>query len=494
MSLIPLQLPPGVHRNGTDFESSNRWRESSLVRWHDGSMRPVGGWTSRDASGDSISGICRGMLAWIDNSSETQLVLGTHTNLYAVTPSGITSDITPTGFISGVGSSVENTGYGGNYYGIDNYGDERAGTGVYGEVTSWSLDTWGENLLGCTSKDGKIYEWSLNSATPAAVVTNAPLYNRAMVVTEERFVFALGAGGNPRKVAWCNKEDNTDWTPSATNEAGDMELQTQGQIMCGIRMRGRTLILTDQDAHMATYSGPPYVYGFERVGTACGIASRKSLVAVDEGAFWMGHKGFYTFNGSVATELKCDVLDYVFDDINRDQITKSHAVHNSQHGEVWFFYPSANSNEIDRYVSLDYKEGHWSTGELDRTAAVDRGVFAHPIWADASNNLYNHETGHTHGSVKPYAESGPISLGNGDTVMKVNSLIPDEKTQGEVKVTFKTRFYPNEAEVAHGPFTLSNPTSVRFTGRQVRLRVEGVGNDNWRSGVMRIDARTGGRR
>ena len=494
MSLIPLQLPPGVYRNGTDFESSNRWKEASLVRWHDGSMRPVGGWTVRETSGSTFSGICRCMLAWVDNSSDTHLAIATNTNLYSVTPSGLVSDITPSGFVTGIGTSVQNTGYGGNYYGLANYGDPRAESGVYGEATSWSLDTWGEYLIGCSSKDGKIYEWALNSAVIATVIANAPLYNRAIVVTEERFVFALGAGGNPRKVAWCDRENNTVWTASATNEAGDFELQTQGQIMCGIRMRGRTLILTDQDAHIASYSGPPFVYGFERVGTACGIASRKAIVAVDEGAFWMGHKGFYTFNGSVATEIKCDVLDYVFDDINRDQMTKAHAVHNSQHGEVWFFYPSADSNENDRYVSLDYKEGHWSTGALDRTAAVDRGVFSTPIWCDSGSNLYNHETGHTHGSVKPYAESGPISLGNGDTVMRVNNLIPDENTQGEVKVTFKTRFYPNDAEQTHGPYTLSNPTDVRFTGRQIRMKVEGVGNKNWRSGIMRIEARPGGKR
>jgi len=494
MSLIPLQLPPGVHRNGTEFESSNRWRDGSLVRWHDGSMRPVGGWTVRETTGDSISGVCRGMMAWIDNGSGVNLSMGTSTNLYVITPSGIVSDITPTGFITGEGDSVENTGYGGNYYGIKNYGDARPNSGVFGEATSWSLDTWGEYLVGCTSKDGKIYEWSLDSAIPAAVVANAPLYNRAIIVTEERFLLALGAGGNPRKVAWCDREDNTLWIPDFENEAGDMELQTQGAIMCGVNIRGRTLILTDQDAHTATYSGPPYVYGFERVGTACGISSRKAIAAIDEGAFWMGHKSFYTFNGSVAQEIKCDVLDYVFDDINRDQITKVHAVHNSQHGEVWWFYPSASSNENDRYVALDYKEGHWSIGTLDRTAGVDRGVYSSPIWCDASGDLYNHETGHTHGADKPYAESGPISLGNGDKIMKVTNLIPDEETQGEVKVTFKTRMYPNDTESTHGPFALTNPTGVRFTGRQMRLKVEGVANENWRSGVMRIEARTGGKR
>jgi hypothetical protein len=315
-----------------------------------------------------------------------------------------------------------------------------------------------------------------------------------VLVTEERFVFALASGGNPRKIQWSDREDNTVWTASATNEAGDFELQTQGQIMCGVRMRGRSLILTDQDAHISTYQGPPFVYGFERVGTACGVASRKSAVAVDEGAFWMGHKAFYTFNGSVATEIKCDVLDYVFDNLNRNQISKVYAVHNSQFGEIWWFYPSGSSKENDSYVTLDYKEGHWTIGSLGRTACVDRGVFDNPIWSDASGNLLNQETGINHGSSVPYAESGPISLGNGDNVMRVTNLIPDEKVQGEVKVSFKTRLYPNDTETTYGPYTLLNPTDVRFTGRQVRIKVEGNGYHNWRSGIMRIEARPGSKR
>jgi hypothetical protein len=109
--------------------------------------------------------------------------------------------------------------------------------------------------------------------------------------------------------------------------------------------------------------------------------------------------------------------------------------------------------------------------------------------------LYNQETGYTHtGSTKPYAESGSISIGNGDSIMKVTQLIPDEKTQGQVAVTFKTRFYPNDTESSHGAFTLGNPTDVRFQGRQMRIKVQGTGNDNWRSGIMRIEANAGGRR
>jgi hypothetical protein len=492
MALIPLQLPPGQYRNGTDFEASNRWRDASLVRWLDGSLRPVGGWTSRKTS--AFASAPRAMLTWLDNSSDSYLAGGTYNKLYYVNPSQTVYDITPSGLTAGNLNGALNVGFGGGFYGYTNYGRAPTSSGVYSEATTWSLDTWGEYLMACSSKDGKIYEWQLNTGVVAQVVANAPTGNKGLVVTEERFVFALGAGGNPRKIAWCDQENNTSWTPAATNQAGDFELQTVGQIMCGLRMRGRTLILTDNDAHVAQYSGAPFVYGFERVGTACGVASRRGAVAIDEGAFWMGQNGFFTFDGSVASEIPCEVSDYVFDDMNPSQITKVYAVHNSQHGEIWWFYPSGTSTENDRYVALDYKEGYWTTGELDRTAGVDQGVFKNPIWADASGNLYNQETGYTHGTTKPYAESGSISLGNGDSIMKVTQLIPDEKTQGQVEVTFKTRFHPNDTETSHGAFTLGNPTDVRFQGRQVRIKVQGTGNNNWRSGVMRIEANAGGRR
>jgi len=493
MALIPLELPPGIHRNGTDFESSNRWRDASLVRWHEGSLRPVGGWTSRKTS--AFADAPRALISWFDNSSNSKLAGGSYNKLIYITPAHALHDITPAGLTSGDLHGSLNEGYGGGYYGVGAYGVAPISTGIYEEATTWALDTWGQYLLACSSKDGKIYEWQLNTSVLPTALTNAPTGNNSMVVTEERFVFALGAGGNPRKIQWCDKEANTVWTPAATNEAGDFELQTTGQIMCGLRMRGQTLILTDNDAHVAVYSGPPFVYGFERVGTACGIASRKGGVAIDEGAFWMGKKGFFTFDGSVAKELPCDALDYVFDDINTSQITKVYAVHNSQHGEIWWFYPSAGNLENNRYISLDYREGHWNVGVLERTAGVDLGVFSSPIWADADGDLYNQESGSIHaGSSKPFAESGPISLGNGDQIMKVTNLIPDEKTQGQVNVTFKTRFYPNDTETSHGAYTLSNPTDVRFTGRQVRIKVQGVGDTNWRSGVMRIEAKAGGRR
>jgi len=492
MALIPLKIPAGIYGNGTDLEASNRWRDSSLVRWNDGSLRPIGGWDLRVE--DAFAHAPRALIAWKDNDDTSNIAAGTYEKLYYVNQSGAVTDITPTGLTTGDLDATVNISFGGYYFGNGYYGIERPNDGVYQEATTWSLDTWGENLIACSSKDGRLFEWTLTPSTPAAVIANAPTDNKGFIVTEERFLFALGANGNPRKVQWCDREDNTSWTASATNEAGDIELQTTGQIMCGVRMRGRTLILTDNDAHIATYSGPPFVYGFERVGTACGITSRNGLIAIDDGAFWMGAKGFFTFDGDIAREVKCDVLDHVFNDLNYNQISKVYAVHNSQFGEIWWFYPSDGALENDSYVAYDYKEGHWIVGTLARTAGIDRGVFATPMFADATGDLYNHETGYLYDSDKPFAETGPISLANGDNVMKVTSLIPDEKTQGEVKVTFKTRFYPNDTETTHGPYTLTNPTDVRFTGRQIRMRVEGVVVGAWQAGLMRIEARAGGRR
>lgn len=458
-------------------------------------MRPIGGWRTKfDASSD-LTSPPRAAHSWISNNSFSRIVAGSANELVYIASTGTVTDITPTGFTTGSVDAETNNAFGGSYYGTGFFGVTRPTTNEFQECDTWSLDNWGEYLIACATSDGKLYEWQLDTATPAAQIANSPINCAGVAVTEERFIFALQADGNPRKVAWCDREDNTLWTPAATNEAGDIELQTSGEILCAARMRGRMLILTTVDAHIATYQGPPYVYGFERVGTACGAVSRKSLVAIDQGAFWMGPEGFFTFDGNSSKQIRCDVQDYVFADVNSNQLSKAFGVHNSEFGEIWWFYPSQGSTENDRYVAYDYLEGHWEVGELNRTCGIDQGVYNLPIWFDETGESYEHEVlNASHGTLTPFAESGPISLGNGDSVMKVNELIPDESTQGLVQVKFKTRFYPNDVEREYGPFQTSNPTSLRFTGRQVRIRVEATGNEDFRVGTMRINATAGGKR
>lgn len=492
MPLIPLDIPSGVYRNGTDLQSTGRWRDANLVRWIDNTMQPVKGWRTRSST--ACNAAVRGAFGWKDNSQDIWTAAGTYNKLYVYIGGGIQYDITPVGLTAGIVDADVNTGFGGSFFGTGYYGIQRIDATVPTPATSWALDNWGEYLIACSDADGKIYEWQLNSGTPAAAVTNAPIDNRSAMVTAERFLFALGAGGNPRKVQWSDREDNTTWTPLVTNEAGDIELQTSGYIQCGVRVQGQTLILTDVDAHIGTYIGAPYVYGFERVGTSCGIASKQTVSVTDAGAFWMGAKSFYAYSGGSVQELSSDVSDYVYSNLNTSQISKAWSMANSHFGEIWWFYPSSATNEVDSYVVYNYVENTWSIGSIDRTAGFDAGSFKNPTMFGLDNKPYEHEVGFEYGEYTPFAETAPFSLGNGDNVMVVTEMIPDERSQGDVSAVFKTRFYPNDVEREYGPYSLSTPTSVRFSGRQVRMRVEGERLTDWRVGVNRVEVKAGGRR
>jgi hypothetical protein len=490
---IPLQIPPGVYKNGTEYQSKGRWNDANLVRWYENTIRPVNGWRLRQST--QLSGAPRGLITWRDNSADRWIAIGTHTKLYAINEAGTTKEITPTGFTAGIADAVVKIGYGYGGYGTAAYGIARPDLGSVTPATTWALDTWGEYLVACSNSDGKLYEWELDFSTPtvAAAILNAPVNNQSLLVTDERFLFALGSGGNPRKVQWCDQEDNTDWTPSTLNQAGDFELATVGTLQCGKRFRGSALLFTDVDVHVATYIGPPYVYSFERAGTGCGVISKQSVGVNDNAAIWMSRSGFWYYDGFVKP-LTCDVSDYVYKNLNNNQASKIYCVHNSRFGEMWWFYPSATSNEVDSYVSFNYRESHWAIGTLSRSAGTDAGVFVNPILVSPNGFVYEHEVGFDYEGATLYAESGPIEIATGDRVVSVTGMVPDETTQGDVQARFSTRFYPNAPEFNHGPYSMANPTSVRVTGRQIAVKIEGVTNSNWRVGVIRLDAVLGGKR
>ena len=492
---IPLKIPPGIYRNGTEYQSSGRWYDANLVRWYENTLRPINGWRKRVTAQTAMTGKCRGLITWRDNTNDRWIVAGTHTNLYVMNEAGTLKDITPTGFTAGIADGTSYTGYGYGTYGSYAYGVQRPDLGSVVSATTWSLDTWGEYLIACSSADGKIYEWQVGFATPtlAAAITNAPTGCNAVMVTADRIVFALGAGGNPRKVAWCDQENNTVWTAAIDNLAGDYELATPGTLMAGKRVKGVNLLFTDLDVHTAQYIGAPFVYGFDKAGSGCGLISAQSVAAIDTAAIWMSSSGFWMYDGYVKP-LPCDVSDYVFNDINLTQKSKIYAVHLSQFGEIWWFYPSNDSNENDSYVSYNYREGHWNIGTLSRLAGADAGVFTYPLMVDSSGYIYEHEVGFAYDSATLFAQSGPIELGTGENIMNVRQIIPDEQTLGEAVVSFKSRFYPTGAESSYGPYTAANPTNVRFSGRQVEVKVTGNTLADWRVGVMRLEATAGGRR
>lgn len=488
--LIPLSLPPGAYRLGTNYQSAGRFYDVNRVRWKGGALMPIGGWRAK--TDDLLAGVARAIITWRDNSKVVWAAIGTHTNLYAMTLGGAVSDITPTGFTAGEADSSKAGGYGSGDYGIGPYGTPRTDVDDVQEASVWTLDTRGQHLIGCMEEDGNIYLWTLDTGTPPGPLTNAP-QAAACFVTNEGAVVALAAGGEAKRVAWSDAEIAETWAASATNTAGGINLQTYGTLRCGKRIRGTNLVFTDLDVWTMTPTFDQLVYGFERVGQACGVVSKQAVAAIDEQAVWMGPDGFWLFNGAV-TPLRCEVHDKVFGDFNALQGAKVHAVRLSGFSEVWWLYPSAGSVENDSYVSWNYESGEWSFGTLDRTCGTDKSVFLYPLMVGGTGVIYEHEVAHvyTDGQL-PFAEGGPLELGSGDQVMRAARLYPDVAS-GDVQVRFKVRFEPNGAETAAGPYALSPKTDVRFSGRQVAVRYEGVSGGDWRVGSFRLDVAPGGLR
>jgi hypothetical protein len=490
-----------VFRNGTEYQAKGRWFDANLVRWRNRQLQPVGGW--QKITPTPATGKIRGLLPWRDNSARRWLGVGSSDGL-AVFDNDNFYDITPEGFVTGRENSVYGLGFGADRYGIDAYGTERAATGLILEAATWSLDTWGENLIACAPHDGKIYEWAIDTIDPidkAEVIATAPTGVRAIVVSEERHLIALGADGDPRKIAWSDQEDNTEWTPSALNLAGDLQLVTPGLIQCARRMPGQILVWTDVDLHVMQHIGQPFVYSTERVGTG-GIIGPNAHMAFGNTCVWMGDKGFWAFDGMIRP-LESEVNDYIFSDINMFQSAKITAAHINDLGEIWWFYPSRNSVENDRYVIWNYRENHWSIGRLSRTAWADAGAFSHPIGAGSDGNLYQHEQGFTDNGAPRfqdiYATTAPIEIGNGDQVMSVRQLIPDGRTDlsGSAQVYFDVRQAPMGPETRSGPYRLTRPDGyidARFTGRQASMVVEATRDGEFRLGSLRLDAVVGGRR
>lgn len=496
MSLIKLAIPPGVYRNSTDYTAGLRWHDVNLVRWIDGTLAPVGGWQLFSIT--PVTGSCRGLFAWRDNEADAWLAVGTNEKLYVLGDGNI-ADITPAGFTEGYGTSLPGLGYGAVDYGEQTYGTARTGeSSLVLDAATWSFDSWGENLVACATNDGKLYEWSLNTSTPAQVISNAPVFNRACLVSEQRHLIALGASGDPRLIKWSDAEDNTDWVPSSVNQAGDWLLNTQGLIRCGIKTRGEILILTSADAHSMRFIGSPLVFSFDRVGSNCGIAGPNAVVALDGGAGWFGTDGtIYAYDGAVRP-VPCDVQDWIRENYDKLKSAQVYGGSLSEQNEVWWYFPALDGTI--KYVIYNYQTNTWSIGSLDRTAWLDRGVWRYPVAVSSDGYLYQHEDGDTDsgdtrvGTI--YAETGFGEIGEGDNVLDIVQIIPDERTRGDVKVTLRTKYVPNGTESTFGPYVVRDDgyTDTRASGRQAKIKFEPVTDTDWRVGTYRADVKISGQR
>lgn len=497
MPYVPLKLPSGMMHQGTVYDAKGRYYDGNLVRWLDGTLKPWGGWTVARAStgsGTRNAKPVRGMLNFKTTNLYTRIALGTYQKVFIFETSDSTFwDITPAGFTAG----------------------NQHGNGDLSEASCWSFDEWpyavgattNPQLVGVQRGDGILYtqnSWATPTAAMVAVSTLAgasgvPGSNHALVVTPEKFLMLLGAGGSPNTVAWCDQGNFLVWTDLPTNQAGTLDLPGSGWLMAGKRGKNETILWTDANLYAARYVGLPFVYQIVPVGFQCGAISRRCMAMAGGIGYWMGNGSFWMYDGATR-EIPCEVSNYVFGRLNLSQRSKVAAVPSPETNEIIWYYPSGSSStgDCDSYVAFNYVEGVWSLGFINRSDGVERAGYDYPIHAGVSGALYKHENATTYAeedasTLTPYIESGPIELGDGDRTMMVRQYIPDEATLGGVNLSLLWRMYPTATETTAGPYTAANPTDIRLTARQVRLKYTQV-SGGWRVGTPRLEVVAGSRR
>lgn len=503
MALFPITPPAGIVKNGTDYSNKGRWVDGDLVRFENGYLKPIGGWQKlRDTA---LDGAIIGLYGYKDNAANNVLAVGTREKVY-VLYDGTWTDITPVGFVND--ASDDPLGYGAYQYGMEDYGDARSQSGLVLQMGYFSFDNWGEDLIFTFSKDGKIYKWSPDSAggTPDTIgtaVNNAPTGNLSALVTNERHLVAIGSSDDPRKIAWSTREDRENWTSKATNTAGDLIIPTGGRALFGTKFRSDVIIFSDTGINRMYYAGSPFVYGIADAGSNCKVISPKSVVSTGNFLAWMGENAFYIYDGTVR-ELPCDVHDYVFDTINVPGRAAAWGGHNSNFNEIWWGFPTGESQySSNKYVIWNYNANVWSIGTMDRGAWIDQGAFSYPIAGDSDGFVYEHESTTLSNSPNlntqvPYCQSGPIEIANGDRLVQVNQIIPDEEanTLPGVTISFKGKYTPLGAETDYGSFTFESDgyTDARFSARQIQMKVTGSTSQDFQVGNIRIDTKARGKR
>ena len=402
------------------------------------------------------------------------------------------------------------------------WGDSSSTAAVTGSnIRLWSQDNWGEDLV-FNVFDGTPYYWekslglgaratdlaSLSGASDAPVITR-----RIMISGTDRHVVCFGCNALGESfqdllmVRWSDQENPADWTPTATNTAGSQRISSGSEIVSAQKTRQEMLIWTDTSLHAMRFSGPPFTFGFSMLANNVSIIGPNAVTTVGDKVFWMDRENFYVYTGRVQI-IPCTLLRYVFDDINLEQSFKCFAASNKMFDEVFWFYPSADATEIDRYVKFNFTENTWDLGTLSRTAWVDYGIHDNPRASGVSsgtNFVYVHERGDDDdGSpMNSFIESADFDLGDGEQFMFVSRLIPDiditsSDAEASVNYVLKTRNYPGDTLVTNSTNPIQSTTEqafLRSRSRQASLRIESSTTDiTWTLGDLRLDVRPDGRR
>jgi len=430
--------------------------------------------------------------------------------------------------------SIPLTGWGAGAWGAGTWG---VGTTSAEPLRLWSQSNFGEDLV-FGPRGGAIYYWDATSgATTRGVLLSSlggasgvpTVQNYILISDISRFVFCFGSNDigtatqDPMLIRWSDQEDATNWTPAATNQAGSLRLSRGTEIVTAAQSRQEVLVWTNSAMYSLQYVGAPAVWTAQLVGENTSIASQNAVAYANGVAYWMGIDKFYKYDGRTQA-LPCDLRKFVFNDFNDLQYNQVFAGTNEAFHEVWWFYCSANSSTVDRYVVYNYVQNIWYYGTMARTAWLDSGLRNYPLAATYSNNLVNHEFGvddnetGTPAAINAYISSAEFDLDDGHKFAFIWRVLPDitfeGSTAGSPQATMTLLPLKSSGSGYNDPASEGGTNSstvtrtavlpveqytgqiyTRVRGRQLAMKIEsdalGV---HWQLGAPRIDMRPDGRR
>ena len=423
---------------------------------------------------------------------------------------------------------VAASGWGANPWGQGTFGSATALSNT-NQLRLWTHDNFGENLI-INQRNAGIYKWVENDGTDTRAVelsgisgaNQVPTVGLQVITSEkDRHLIVLGADPlsgttrtgviDPMLIAFSDQENELEFEPKTTNTAGSLRLSSGSSIVGAVKSRQEILVWTDTALYSMQFTGPPFTFAVNLINEGTGLVGPKAAVTAPQGIYWMSYNNFYKYNGSIET-IPCTVQNYVFSDINLGQSFKINAFTIADKNEVGWFYCSASSTEVDRYVIYNYIENIWFYGTLSRTAWLDAGIENYPR-AVSDGYLYQQEIGfNDDGSpmTNVFIESSDFDLGDGDQFTFIKRIIPDFKflqndNSGNVNIVVKTRNFPGESLNTNSTNAISSSTTqayVRGRARQMVLRFEsdddasdsGNLSIGWRLGATRIDTRPDGKR
>jgi hypothetical protein len=431
---------------------------------------------------------------------------------------------------SGLDSAASGSGWGAGTWSRGSWSSAADVSIAGAQLRLWSMDNFGEDLI-ANVRGGGIYYWDASAGTSARAVNittlsgnNQPQAANLVLVSErDRHVLAFGCDpqgdpGNldPLTIRFSDQESFTDWAATSTNTAGELRIGTGSEIIAAVQTKQQVIVFTDRSVSSMQFIGAPFTFGLSEVSTNTSIAGQNAAVAFGDAVYWMGDEVFYVYDGNVKL-IPCPIEEYIFDNMNLSQRSKITSGLNSKFNEVWWFYPSTESETNDSYVVFNYAENSWYYGNLTRTAWYDNALSNLPIAASTDGYLYFHEDGLDDGSTNPpspissYIESSAIDMGDGDQFMFVSRVLPDLTFRNSIATplatfTVSARDFPganfdqtdsgNAVRTSEAPVEqFTEQLFFRLRGRSMALKVSSntVGTQ-WRLGTPRADMRTDGRR